>query len=156
MAQNVTLIDIPKLPTCIHLDTLFTQISHKDFVYYQPFLGDDRPIRIEQFRGSLNDAKSYGSLGELLKELVPDVQLIPCGNGMYPYQEREQYASGCNFVSLKDGVAISYARNIKTLDALKQYGYKIVTAKNCWSNYKTNLYRRKRYRKWLLPFPHRS
>ena len=130
VASNVTLIDIPKLPTCIHLDTLFTQISSTDFVYYRPFLGEESSMRIEQYQGSLENRRDYGSLRELLMDLVPDVQLIPCGNGRYPYQEREQYASGCNFVSLKDGVAISYARNIKTLDALKEYGYQVVEARS--------------------------
>ena len=128
MVSRITLIDIPKLPTCIHLDTLFTQISNTDFVYYEPYLGADQKVTIKQFRDNGKKTVGYTSLKELLSEIQPQVQLIPCGNGLYPYAEREQYASGCNFVALKNGVAVSYARNLKTLDALRQHGYRVVDA----------------------------
>ena len=126
IVERVTMIDIPKLPTCIHLDTLFTQISKTDFVYYKPFMGEN--LRITQFRGSLENAVTYENIYELVSKMYPKARFIPCGNGRYPYQEREQYASGCNFVALKDGVAVSYARNLKTLEALQEHGYKIISA----------------------------
>ncbi len=128
LARRITMIDIPKLPTCIHLDTLFTQISHTDFVYFKPFLGEGQPVTIKQYRGSMQEVVMFDSLRELLNDIQPDTTLIPCGNDLYPYAEREQYASGCNFVALKNGVAVSYARNLKTLEALREYGYKIVEA----------------------------
>lgn len=124
--KRVTMIEIPKQPTCIHLDTLFTQISSTDFVYYRPFMVGE--INIKQFRGSVNNSVTYNSLMEVVKEIEPEARFIPCGNGKYPYEEREQYASGCNFVSLKEGVAVSYARNLKTLEALKEHGYQIISA----------------------------
>jgi arginine deiminase len=126
VVERVTLIEIPKLPTCIHLDTLFTQVSGTDFVYYEPYLGGK--LDIIQYRGSLENRVTYNNLKDLVREIQPGARFIPCGNGRYPYQEREQYASGCNFVALKDGVAISYARNLKTLEALKEYGYQIISA----------------------------
>ena len=126
VVERVTMIEIPKLPTCIHLDTLFTQISETDFVYYKPFLGGE--LNIRQYRNSVDNVVTYRSLKEVVKEIQPEARFIPCGNGRYPYQEREQYASGCNFVALKDGVAISYARNLKTLEALKEHGYQIISA----------------------------
>jgi arginine deiminase len=126
VVERVTLIEIPKLPTCIHLDTLFTQVSGTDFVYYDPYLGGK--LDIIQYRGSLENRVTYNNLKDLVREIQPGARFIPCGNGRYPYQEREQYASGCNFVALKDGVAISYARNLKTLEALKEYGYQIISA----------------------------
>ncbi len=81
----------------------------------------------------------YQNLLELISEIQPDVRLIACGNGRYPYQEREQYASGCNFVALKDGVAVSYARNLKTLEALKEHGYQIISAGELLDGVKTGL-----------------
>lgn len=128
LVKQITFIDIPKLPTCIHLDTLFTQISQSDFVIYEPYLGKDQKLSIRQFREGLEHEVHYDSLYHLLTEILPQVQLIPCGNGKYPYEEREQYASGCNFVALKNGVAVSYGRNTKTLEALKQRGYSILDA----------------------------
>jgi arginine deiminase len=125
VVERVTMIDIPKHPNCIHLDTLFTQISEKDFVYYAPFL--EEKLSITQYRGGLDQSVSYTSLHDLVAEIQPNVRLIPCGNGKYPYEEREQYASGCNFVALRNGVAVSYARNLKTLEALKERGYQIIS-----------------------------
>jgi arginine deiminase len=126
VVEQVTLIEIPKLPHCIHLDTLFTQISSTDFVYYEPYMGG--ALEIIQYQGSLDKQVAYKSLKQLIYAIQPRARFIPCGNGKYPYPEREQYASGCNFVALKDGVAISYARNLKTLEALKEHGYQIISA----------------------------
>jgi arginine deiminase len=127
VVERVSMIEIPKLSTCIHLDTLFTQISASDFVYYQAFMSGK--LKITQFRGSIYNKVNYTSLKELIAEIQPKARLIPCGNGRYPYQEREQYANGCNFVALKEGVAVSYARNLKTLEALKEHGYQIISAR---------------------------
>ena len=118
VVERVTMIEIPKQPHCIHLDTLFTQISSTDFVYYEPYMNGE--LEIVQYRNSLEHQVTYRSLKQLIYEIQPRARFIPCGNGRYPYQEREQYASGCNFVALKDGVALSYARNLKTLEALKE------------------------------------
>ncbi len=137
VVERVTLIEIPKLPTCIHLDTLFTQISSTDFIYYKPFMGGK--LSIKQYRGSLDNMVRYQNLQDLVSELQAGVRLIPCGNGRYPYQEREQYASGCNFVALKDGVAVSYARNLKTLEALKEHGYQIISAGELLNGVNTGL-----------------
>ncbi len=137
VVERVTLIEIPKLPTCIHLDTLFTQISSTDFIYYEPFMGGK--LSIKQYRGSLDNVVHYQNLQDLVSELQAGVRLIPCGNGKYPYQEREQYASGCNLVALKDGVAVSYARNLKTLEALKEHGYQIISAGELLNGVNTGL-----------------
>ncbi len=137
VVERVTLIEIPKLPTCIHLDTLFTQISSTDFIYYEPFMGGK--LSIKQYRGSLDNVVRYQNLQDLVSELQAGVRLIPCGNGKYPYQEREQYASGCNLVALKDGVAVSYARNLKTLEALKEHGYQIISSGELLNGVNTGL-----------------
>jgi arginine deiminase len=137
VVERVSMIEIPKLSTCIHLDTLFTQISASDFVYYQAFMSGK--LKITQFRGSIYNKVNYTSLKELIAEIQPKARLIPCGNGRYPYQEREQYANGCNFVALKEGVAVSYARNLKTLEALKEHGYQIISARELLDGIKMGL-----------------
>ncbi|MGI9544928.1 MAG: arginine deiminase family protein, partial [Cyclobacteriaceae bacterium] len=124
VSTHVTLIDIPKLSTCIHLDTLFTQIAENDFVVYAPFMLGPGKIKIKQFQKG--KTKSFNSFEQLLSEINPEARLIPCGGGKSPFDEREQYASGCNFVALKDGVAISYRRNVATLKAIKKLGYQII------------------------------
>ena len=51
------------------------------------------------------------------------------GDGESPYQEREQWTDGCNLVTLKPGVALTYDRNPRTELAFKDYGYQIVPAR---------------------------
>jgi arginine deiminase len=137
VVERVTLIEIPKHPNCIHLDTLFTQISNTDFVYYQPFMSSG--LKITQYRRALDHQVTYSSIHQLMSEIQPMVRLIPCGNAKYPYAEREQYASGCNLVALKNSVAVSYARNLKTLEALKERGYQIISAGELLNGIKTGL-----------------
>ena len=42
------------------------------------------------------------------------------------YREREQWASGCNFLALAPGQVLSYARNEFTLAGLEETGFRIV------------------------------
>ena len=44
-------------------------------------------------------------------------------------QEREQWASGCNFVAVRPGVVLGYARNEETMRELERAaGYRVITA----------------------------
>ena len=52
-------------------------------------------------------------------EINPDMRFIFAGNGVSPYQEREQWTDGCNLVAVKPGVAITYDRNPRTEVAFK-------------------------------------
>lgn len=42
-------------------------------------------------------------------------------------QEREQWASGCNFVAMRPGVVLSYARNVGTLGEMEKAGFRVVS-----------------------------
>ena len=41
-------------------------------------------------------------------------------------QEREQWASGCNFAALRPGLVVSYARNETTLREMERMGFRVV------------------------------
>ena len=53
---------------------------------------------------------------------------ILCGGRYRPVQEREQWASACNFITLRPGVALAYRRNEATLAELERAGFEIVDA----------------------------
>ena len=62
--------------------------------------------------------------------------LKTCGMPMTPIfaggerrvvQEREQWASGCNFVAMRPGLVLSYARNVGTLREMERAGFEVVT-----------------------------
>ena len=53
-----------------------------------------------------------------------------CGGNQRTLQEREQWASACNFFTVRPGVGITYARNEATLTELEHAGFRIVSAVN--------------------------
>jgi arginine deiminase len=53
---------------------------------------------------------------------------IFCGGSQRTLQEREQWASACNFIAVRPGVAVTYDRNDATLKEFEQAGFKLVRA----------------------------
>src|SRR5690606_34969561 len=68
------------------------------------------------------------SVFRALEEVGLPLEPIFCGGQRRVEQEREQWASGCNFVALRPGLAISYARNHATLREMERNGFSIVRA----------------------------
>ena len=56
------------------------------------------------------------------------MQPIICGGERRITQEREQWSSGCNFLAVRPGLVLSYARNEATLREMQKTGFKLVTA----------------------------
>jgi len=65
--------------------------------------------------------------------------LRDCGMPMTPIfaggerramQEREQWSSGCNFVAMRPGLVLSYARNVGTLGEMQKAGFQVVSGVN--------------------------
>jgi arginine deiminase len=56
------------------------------------------------------------------------VEPVFCGGERRTMQDREQWASGCNFVALRPGLALSYARSEYTLRELEKAGFALVAA----------------------------
>jgi arginine deiminase len=56
-----------------------------------------------------------------------DVKVIYSGDGVFPYDEREQWTDSCNLLALKEGVVIGYDRNEKTIKAFENNGFTIYT-----------------------------
>jgi arginine deiminase len=54
--------------------------------------------------------------------------VIYCGGGIFPYNEREQWTDACNYLVLKEGVAIGFDRNIKTIEEFKKKGFQVIKA----------------------------
>jgi arginine deiminase len=81
------------------------------------------------YRSNGSKAK-YHSLKEFIHaEINSDMKFIFSGGGESPYQEREQWTDGCNLVAVRPGIAITYDRNIRTMDELRAHGYQSMTAR---------------------------
>ena len=121
--RDVIVVVMPKENTAIHLDMIFTQIDRELCVVFPPhFLGPERlpGAALAQGRGtrSTSARASFAALAECDMPIEP----VFCGGDRRTLQEREQWASGCNFVAMRPGVILSYQRNEATLRELAAHG----------------------------------
>lgn len=132
--KNVVEIDVPKERSFMHIDTIFTQINNTHFVGFKPIVKDGLGsyVTVHKQDGGMVE---YSSVLEFMHaELDPAIEFIWSGNGESPYQEREQWTDGCNLLTLRPGVALTYDRNPKTETAFKNAGYQILHSKEFLSS----------------------
>ena len=128
LVNNVVQINIPNDRSCMHIDTLFTRISETDIVCYKPTIYDGTSSNVIVHRKDGNN-EIYSSVREFFwAEINRDMRFIFTGDGISPYQEREQWTDGCNLVALRPGIALTYDRNPKTEKAFRDAGYSVIHA----------------------------
>jgi arginine deiminase len=125
---DVLVLVMPKEPTAIHLDMLFTQVDRGLCVVYPPyFVGPERRAVLHRRKGK-DVVREMPSFFSALKEVGLPLEPIFAGGTHRSSQDREQWTSGCNFLALKPGMVVSYRRNEGTIDALKQAGFRAVSS----------------------------
>ncbi|MCB0129932.1 MAG: hypothetical protein KDD78_03755 [Caldilineaceae bacterium] len=134
LVGNVVQVNIPNDRSFMHIDTVFTRINHNHLVCYRPLVYDGLISYVTVYRSNGSKAKYHSIKDFIHAEIDADMQFIFAGNGVSPYQEREQWTDGCNLVAVKPGVAITYDRNIRTMDALAQHGYQSMSAEKFLSS----------------------
>lgn len=128
IVNNVAQINIPHDRSCMHIDTIFTQIHHDHIVSFKPIVNEGLSSSVEVLRKH-GKPGYYPSVQDfILEEINPSMRFILSGNGESPYQEREQWTDGCNLVAIRPGVALTYDRNPKTEEAFEAAGYSILHA----------------------------
>lgn len=128
LVNNVVQINIPNDRSCMHIDTLFTRISETDVVCYKPTIYDGTSSNVIVHRKD-SDKEIYSSVKEFFRaEIHRKTRFIFSGDGVSPYQEREQWTDGCNLVAIKPGVALTYDRNPFTEKAFRDAGYTVIHA----------------------------
>lgn len=127
--KNVVQINIPKDRSYMHIDTIFTHINTNHIVAFKPIVLDGLSSNVEVF--NINGTKVfYHNIRDfIVNEINPKMEFILSGNGMSPYQEREQWTDGCNLMTIRPGVALTYDRNPHTETAFRQAGYTVVPAR---------------------------
>lgn len=128
VVEKFTIVDIPKEEYCMHIDTIFSKVNHYDYVLYDHVLQDPTQISIESFDLQGNTSQRFDTIKDLILAEDPKARFVSCGNGEYPFDQREQWSSACNFVAVKPGVTITYRRNTKTIEGFEQLGYTVIPA----------------------------
>ena len=125
---DVIVVVMPKENTAIHLDMIFTQVDREHCVIYPPhFIGPER-LAVLHWRRGQHEMKEMPNIFAALQMVGVPMEPIFCGGDRRHMQEREQWASGCNFVAVRPGLVLSYARNDVTLREMEKVGYRIVSA----------------------------
>jgi arginine deiminase len=127
--RHVIVVVMPKDPTAIHLDMIFTQVDRELCVVYPPhFVGPGRLAVLSRKKGQAA-MRETPNLFAALHAAGHPLEPVFCGGARRTDQEREQWASGCNFVSVRPGIVIGYERNEATLGELTKAGFAAVAAK---------------------------
>lgn len=136
-AFNVILVLLPKYVSTIHLDMVFSQIGNDEAVVYapsilNPFMRNTIRVLVEA-----NGHKTFfedNNLINALSKLKIDIKPILCGGLNEVTQQREQWASGCNFFTFAPYKTIGYNMNKSTLNELSKNNYEIVNAQDFLAN----------------------
>src|SRR5215203_5390009 len=127
---DVIVVVMPKENTAIHLDMIFTQVDRDLCVCYAPhFIGPERLSVLHWHKGqtTLHECPDvFAALADCGMPMSP----VLCGGERRVVQDREQWASGCNFVAMRPGLVLSYARNVGTLVQMERAGFRIITGMN--------------------------
>jgi arginine deiminase len=131
---NIIVVVMPQEATAIHLDMIFTHVDRDLCVIYPPhFIGPYR-LPILHWQKGQTHMREQPDLFAALKHCGIPMEPILCGGSRRIVQDREQWASGCNFTALRPGVVTSYARNETTLRELEKAGFKMITASDFLSS----------------------
>ncbi len=126
--KDVVVVVLPSERTAIHLDMIFTQLDQELCCVYPPhFVGPERLAVLHRRRKS-KGVKEMPNFFAAMQAVDQPLEPVFCGGNSRPLQEREQWSSACNFVAVRPGVVVTYARNEATLSELAHAGFKIVSA----------------------------
>ena len=124
---DVIVVVMPKEPTAIHLDMLFSQIDRDLCVIHPPYFAGPERLAVLHRKKGLNAVREMPNFFAALQAVSHSLEPIFCGGSHRPTQEREQWASACNFLTLRPGTILSYQRNEGTLGELAKAGFRIVS-----------------------------
>jgi arginine deiminase len=125
---DVIVVVMPSEKSAIHLDMIFTQVDREVCTVYPPhFLGPERLAVLHRRRGEAG-VRELPNFFAALKAVHFPLEPILCGGTHRTVQDREQWASACNFVAVRPGVLVGYDRNDLTLGEFAKAGYQIIPA----------------------------
>ncbi len=154
VVRKITVIRIPKKRDYMHIDTIFTQVKRNVWVLLGTLSREGEEMEKRDFMESLQDVKQSERLKimqfvkgnvehpvpfDYLEDLLDDISrndlgcaektvFVYSGNNEFPFGAREQWTDSCNLLALREGVAIGYDRNDKTIEAFRQAGFTAVKA----------------------------
>jgi arginine deiminase len=127
---DVIVVVMPKAPTAIHLDMIFTHVDRELCVIYPPFFVGPERLAVLHRRKGEEGVREMPNFFEALRDVGLPLEPVLAGGQHRTSQEREQWSSACNFLAMRPGTIISYRRNDQTLCELQAAGFRVVPAVN--------------------------
>jgi arginine deiminase len=138
---HVYAVDLPKLRSLMHLDTIFTRINTNEVLVYPPLFLDGKyhgkrimTYRLTEGNAVTNSTPDSKTLLQLMAEDGIVLNPIKCGGDKPLNQDREQWTDGANAFAIEPGIIMGYERNLNTLEELRNNGYQIATAQTFLSD----------------------
>jgi arginine deiminase len=122
----VIVVVMPAENTAIHLDMIFTMVDRTHCVIYPPHFRGPERLPILLWRKGEAALREMPDIFSALETCGIPLEPIFCGGTRRIVQEREQWASGCNFVALRPGLVASYQRNEATLREMEKAGFRVL------------------------------
>ncbi|MES2179229.1 MAG: arginine deiminase family protein [Gemmatimonadota bacterium] len=127
---DIIIVVMPKENTAIHLDMIFTQVDRDLCVCFAPHFRGPERLSVLHWKKGDETLHECADIFAALRDCGMPMTPIFAGGERRIVQEREQWASGCNFVALQPGVVLSYARNVGTLREMERAGFTVVSGVN--------------------------
>jgi arginine deiminase len=118
-------IPIPSERLFMHLDTVFTIVDRGVVVWYPGVMENIRSIHHYKPAGDgeVVRARESRNLRQILSdEFGRELTVIRTGGGKGHFADREQRTDGTNVLAIRPGVACTYERNVKTIQAMEAAG----------------------------------
>ena len=127
--EHVLIVVLPAESPAIHLDMILTMVDREHCVVYPPYFFGPARLPVLHYGPGRAGVRERADLFSALAELGLPLEAVWCGGRHPTQQQREQWASGCNFVAMRPGLVLGYSRNEATVRELeREAGYRAVTA----------------------------
>ncbi|WP_029906261.1 arginine deiminase [Mycoplasmopsis opalescens] len=128
--EKIFAINVPPMPNLMHLDTWLTMVDRNKFLYSPNMLSVLKVWEIDLKDASLAWKEIEGSLSQILEKIIGEKPiLIPIAgeNASQLDIDIETHFDGTNYLTIAPGVVVGYSRNVKTEQALKAAGVKVLS-----------------------------
>lgn len=129
--DRILAFSIPRKRSCMHLDTVFTQLDVDAFLVHPGIIETLKVFELK--RGATPCSTVVRSLeGMPLESVLADaigadsVRIYECGGGDLMAAAREQWNDGANTLAVSPGKVIVYQRNSVTNDLLYKSGFDLI------------------------------
>lgn len=128
--EKIIAINVPPMPNLMHLDTWLTMLDYDKFLYSPNMMGVLKIWEIDLTSNEeLKLVEKKDSLEEILKSIIGKKPILIPIAGKDADQldiDIETHFDGTNYLAIAPGVVVGYHRNIKTENALKKAGIKVL------------------------------